>query len=189
MAIHTTEIRETVNKYLTKYPGESDRLVRLIAALDQQTDLTSRREFRGHVTCGVVLLDPAGRVLRIHHNALSRWLLPGGHLEPGDASLSEAALRELTEETGIDASQVQPMPFFGSAPIDIDVHPIPASNTKGEAAHWHFDFRYVLGAPHDLAVDLQQSEVADFRWSEVRELPLEILRGKLWNREQVAPLA
>jgi hypothetical protein len=35
----------------------------------------------------------------IKHNALGRWLLPGGQLEPADTGLLAAARRELAEET------------------------------------------------------------------------------------------
>ncbi|ALO93835.1 NUDIX hydrolase [Streptomyces hygroscopicus subsp. limoneus] len=110
MAMTADHIRATLAAYLDACPEDKERLACLSALLDDSAaDLTSRKEFRGHVTAGTVLADPADRVLHIHHLALGRWLLPGGHLEPGDTSLPAAALRELTEETGIPGSAVVPV--------------------------------------------------------------------------------
>ncbi|MFI6453994.1 NUDIX domain-containing protein [Streptosporangium amethystogenes] len=74
-------------------------------------------------------------------DALDRWLLPGGHLEVSDATLLDAALRELAEETGIPATAVTPA---GERPLHIDIHPIPANPAKGEPGHRHIDFRFLL---------------------------------------------
>jgi 8-oxo-dGTP pyrophosphatase MutT (NUDIX family) len=52
------------------------------------------------VSCGVVLLDRAGRVLLAHATDTTHWDIPKGHCEEGEAPLA-AALRELVEETGI----------------------------------------------------------------------------------------
>jgi len=52
------------------------------------------------VSCGVVLLDPHGRVLLAHATETSHWDIPKGHGEEGEAPLV-TALREMVEETGI----------------------------------------------------------------------------------------
>lgn len=53
----------------------------------------------------VVRRGGSGEVLLLHHAAEDRWCLPKGHVEPGE-SLRAAALREVREETGLDAVEL-----------------------------------------------------------------------------------
>src|SRR5690242_12591617 len=64
----------------------------------------SRRQFTpGHITCTAAVLDPTRkRVLLMFHHRLLRWLLPGGHCEGDDESISGVAEREAVEETGVE---------------------------------------------------------------------------------------
>jgi 8-oxo-dGTP pyrophosphatase MutT (NUDIX family) len=162
VTIALDDIQTVVNEYLRRYSDERGRLSNLLAALAAGWSLASRRESRGHVTCGSILVDPDGRSLHVRHKTLGRWLLPGGHLEDSDSSLLHAALRELREETAIAQEQLEPIQ---DGPIDIDVHAIPANSARGEAEHWHADFVYAFRVTTaDVVLDL--SEVTDFAWLE-----------------------
>ncbi|MFI0722854.1 NUDIX hydrolase [Streptomyces sp. NPDC021224] len=180
MAITAQHIRDTLSCYLDRYPEDGDGLGALADSLaDTPGTITSRKEFRGHVTAGALLLRPDERVLLIRHKALRTWLFPGGHLEDGDDTLLGAALRELSEETGIPAERVTPV---SPIPLHIDVHPIPANPAKGEPAHQHYDVRYLFRTEAADVADvtaLQAEEVTGFAWQPARTLSGEALRGRL----------
>ena len=52
------------------------------------------------ISCGIVLLDPDGRLLLAHATETSHWDIPKGHGEEGEAP-HVTALREMLEETGL----------------------------------------------------------------------------------------
>jgi 8-oxo-dGTP pyrophosphatase MutT (NUDIX family) len=179
MAIPGEEIDALVATYLAAHPDERDRLTRLTAAIGRGGELTSRSVHPGHVTTGAFLLDAEGHLLQIAHKALGRWLNPGGHCEPDDVHLPEAALRELTEETGISRQDILPIAAEDGMPLDIDIHLIPANPDKSEPEHWHYDFRYafrLIGPGH---VELQTDEVDGHRWIPIGEVGDGLIGEKL----------
>jgi len=165
-----SQIAVSVRDYLRRNPAEKAALAPLLELAERQTPVTSRTATPGHVTCGAVVVNADGLVLQIYHKALDRWLLPGGHIESEDVTPLVAAIRELAEETGIDASQVVPL---GGEPVDIDAHEIPANPAKGEPAHTHYDFRFPMriSEPDGLhGVSLQLDEVTAYRWVRASDL-------------------
>ena len=72
------------------------------------------RDLRAHIGhaplwlpgVSVVVLDADGRLLLTHRVDTGEWAVPSGILEPGEQP-GPAALRELREETGIEAELVR----------------------------------------------------------------------------------
>ncbi|MDX3387634.1 NUDIX domain-containing protein [Streptomyces niveiscabiei] len=172
MAITREHIRETLAAYVDARPGEKALLAPVVELLGTDAELASRREFRGHATAGAVLVDDDARVLLVRHNALGVWLTPGGHPEPEDGTLLDAALRKLGEETGISADVTPLLPL----PVHIDVHPIPANPAKNEPAHQHVDFRYLFRLTGKGDITLQTEEVSGSAWRPLTDLTDTTLR-------------
>jgi len=163
-------IDETVRRYYTIFPNEAARHPLLRAQVADGDELTSRRNFRGHITTSATVLnDSATRVLLIHHKFFNLWLPPGGHYE-GDASLWDSGVREVLEETGVSSAQKHPWTQLHAVPVDIDSHPIPANASRGEPAHTHHDFRFLAIASDDSALNPQIEEVHEVRWEPVSAL-------------------
>ncbi|MYR61082.1 NUDIX hydrolase, partial [Streptomyces sp. SID625] len=63
----STGIRQTVEAYLVRHPGERDALAALLAALNRPVDTTARTTLPAHITCSAVVIDRQGRILHIRH--------------------------------------------------------------------------------------------------------------------------
>ncbi|WP_438293149.1 NUDIX hydrolase [Streptomyces sp. HUAS TT7] len=175
MTITTNHIRITLTSYLDQHPENKRELAIVLGLLDDGDDLTSRKTLPGHITAGAILVDANQRILHIHHNATGKWLLPGGHLEPEDGTLLQAAGRELTEETGIPPQVITP---HSEVPLHIDIHPIYANPAKDEPAHQHFDFRFLFRTTADIG-DLQTEEVSDAAWRNIDQITDPQLRHRI----------
>ena len=152
--------RSALEEHARVVPSSAEVVRRMLSLLEQPGAAFSRSNVApGHFTASAFVLCPERRrVLLIHHQKLGRWLQPGGHVEPTDETLLDAARREVAEETGIVAG-----PLLGSGIFDVDIHSIPA--TSKDAAHLHFDVRYAFVTE---GLELAASpEVLGARWVEL----------------------
>jgi 8-oxo-dGTP pyrophosphatase MutT (NUDIX family) len=154
------------------FPGCAEQLGYLPRQLSNgDTQICFRKNYSGHLTASALLLNRASdAALLIRHKFLDRWLQPGGHLDEFENPLT-AAMRELSEETGIAEVRLHQWHSWNAIPIDIDSHSIPRNPGKGEFSHYHHDFLYVLELEH-ASVDfvLQTDEVSEYKWFQFESL-------------------
>jgi 8-oxo-dGTP pyrophosphatase MutT (NUDIX family) len=109
------------------------------------------------------VLDATGdRVLLNLHLKARRWFAFGGHLEPEDATLAAAALREATEESGLLDLELDPVP------VHLSLHTVDFCSPRGPVRHLDVRFLARLGATSKPVVS---EESLDIRWFDVDEVP------------------
>jgi 8-oxo-dGTP pyrophosphatase MutT (NUDIX family) len=131
--------------------------------LEAHHDGLWRSAFPDHLTAGALVVSPdRRRVLLNLHRKAERWFHFGGHLEPGDATLAGAALREATEESGLTGLVVD------AEPLHLSRHAVAFCDPRGTVHH--LDVRFLAVAEPD-GLPLVSEESLDVRWWPVDDLP------------------
>jgi 8-oxo-dGTP pyrophosphatase MutT (NUDIX family) len=144
--------------------AEQERLRLLyLAHLGAEPDAMLRECHPDHLTGSAIIFSADHRrVLLTLHHIVKLWLQTGGHCEPLDQTLAEAALREGREESGIESLTIDPVPVL------LSCHAVPFCGPI-QPAH-HLDVQYVAVAPAD-AVHVISDESDDLAWFDVDDLP------------------
>jgi 8-oxo-dGTP pyrophosphatase MutT (NUDIX family) len=150
------DVRVLVERFAPSDAREAGFRERMLALTTHAAPFARTSFDPGHFTASAFVLSPERDALAlIFHKKLRLWLQPGGHVEASDATVADAARREVVEETGLDGLVLASDGLF-----DIDVHAIPAHGA--ESAHEHFDLRVLFVAKH--ARLRASEEVEGARW-------------------------
>jgi 8-oxo-dGTP pyrophosphatase MutT (NUDIX family) len=118
---------------------------------------------REHLTASCFVFTPdLENVLLCFHKKGQFWVQFGGHIEAADDSVAAAALREATEESGIDGIQL-----IWSSPVDLDRHALGDGFVDCDV-HWDVGVAALLDGA---AVPMASDESEAVRWWPVAELP------------------
>lgn len=152
-----TTLHDDVVASLTAWTPDSaaQRALReaYLGLLLARPDAVSRTCVPGHITASVLVLSPdLARTALVLHPLGRAWFQPGGHLEATDATLADAARREVLEETGLEVE-------LDPTVVHLDCHPITC---RGSAPSRHFDVRFVGVARSDALTISHESD--DLRW-------------------------
>ena len=134
----------------------------VLSFLHARDDACLRECVPGHITASALVLDDSGgQVLLTLHPRLGRWVQLGGHCEDDDGDIVAAALREATEESGVDGLRIEP------DLAAIHVHSLTCS--LGVPTR-HLDLQFVAHAPAGAQIVVSDESV-DLRWWPADGLP------------------
>jgi ADP-ribose pyrophosphatase YjhB (NUDIX family) len=167
-----TPVQTLYNQYVEVFPQEKEalRAFRKQLAAKGEEGITDRKTFdTGHVTAGSIVVSlPSKKVLLIDHAVLRKQLQPGGHVEPEDESILDAAYRECEEEAGISPEALHYIPLSDQnteLPFAISVQDIPANSAKAEPRHQHYDFWYLFTVPDGTSTHSDDDGASNPQWT------------------------
>ena len=161
MSLHQSAI-DALGAWRPEDPAQDSLRHAVLAFLEARADACLRECVPGHITASALVLDHDGtHALLTLHPRVGRWLQLGGHCEPSDDTLVAAALREATEESGIDGLTIAP------TPAALHVHPVTCS--LGVPTR-HLDVQFVVRAPAGAQIAVSD-ESLDLKWWPLAELP------------------
>lgn len=107
-------------------------------------------------SCGFIVLRHVTGIEFLLMQHQDRWDLPKGHVDPGETEM-QCALRELVEETGIEARDIEVDPAFR---YEID-YTVRGKRTNQKPARKTL---VIFMAWLHNEVDIKPTEHLDFRW-------------------------
>jgi 8-oxo-dGTP pyrophosphatase MutT (NUDIX family) len=144
-------------------PGQERLRVELLAHCAEHPDAMAKQGPPAHLTASALVLNPSlDQVLLTLHAKAGLWLQFGGHFEPGDRTVLDAATREAREESGLSELELHP------DLVHVDRHTLIAAGF-GRCSE-HLDLRFA-GIAHDEDAYAVSDESLDVAWWPVDRLP------------------
>ncbi|MET0051543.1 MAG: NUDIX hydrolase [Candidatus Thiodiazotropha sp.] len=145
--MHRQELLKLLDNHRTSFMEEAAYVDKARAFIMAHEDCFHCDLWPAHVTGSVWVVNPArDHVLLLHHRKHDQWFQPGGHAD-GDSDILRVALRETSEETGLDPSHIR---LVDAKLFDVDIHRIPASVRGPE--HEHIDCRFLVEMDDDIEI-------------------------------------
>jgi putative (di)nucleoside polyphosphate hydrolase len=119
------------------------------------------------VSCGTLIVNPAGELLLCHVTHTAKWDIPKGMQDPGESTL-EAAMRELREEAGIayPAERFSDLGVFDYRPDKrLHLYLVRAGEELASLAHLNCTSFF----PHHASGE-DTPEVDGYRWAQRAQL-------------------
>jgi 8-oxo-dGTP pyrophosphatase MutT (NUDIX family) len=161
MSLHASAV-DLLTEWRAPDPGQDTLRHAVLAFLAARPDGCLRSCAPGHVTGSALVVDHTGtQALLTLHPRIGRWLQLGGHCEESDSDIVAAALREATEESGIDGLEID------RSLAALHVHPVTCS--LGVPTR-HLDMQFLVHAPAGAEIACSD-ESLDLRWWPLDGLP------------------
>lgn len=155
------ELLKQLEGYTPRNPQEARDREEILRWLRRQEDVFSRENLTAHFTASAWVVSPDRElVLMAYHRLYNSWAWLGGHAD-GDRNLLRVAMKEAREESGIQI--LRPVT---EEPFSLEILTVQGHEKKGQyvPGHLHLNVTYLLEAPTEQALHIQQDENSAVAW-------------------------
>lgn len=139
----------------------------MLSMLEQQDNVLFRDNLLAHFSASAWVVNKKhDKVLMIYHNIYHSWSWTGGHAD-GEEDLRAVALREITEETGIQNLKVIGDDIFSLETITVDGH---EKRGKYVPSHLHLNVTYLIEADDTEELKVKPDENSGVKWFPMSEV-------------------
>lgn len=152
---------EQIEKYIPSNEQEARDKKQILAFMVANKDCLIRKNTVAHFTTSIWTVNKQRtKTLMVYHNIYDSWSWIGGHAD-GMENLSEVALRELQEETGVKNARLISEAIFSIETLTVDGH-----IKKGVyvPSHLHLNVTYLAEADEAEALVVKEDENQAVRW-------------------------
>lgn len=150
-----------IKNYIPFNEKEAGDKVRILKFIEENPDFLVRENLSGHMTTSIWTVNKERtKTLMVYHNIYDSWSWVGGHAD-GEELLHEVAMRELSEETGVNNASLISDDIFSIEILDVAEH-----EKKGKIvpAHLHFNVTYLAEADEECALHINEEENKGVSW-------------------------
>lgn len=160
-------IKAQIKSYVPFNEQEEVDKQTILSFIDSFDDVLTRQNSYGHLTASAfVVNEDLTKALILHHNIFGGFIYPGGHAD-GEYDLYSVAVREVSEETGLDVVPLIDNSIFALQALPIKGH---VKKEKYVSAHIHYDILYLLVAKN---IDMDKIRILESENSQVKWCDLE----------------
>lgn len=153
-------LKEQIENYIPFNEQENRDKEQFLKFINNFEDVLTRESIFGHFSSSAFVVNKErSRMLVVYHIINDGWIYPGGHAD-GETDLLSVAVREVNEETGLNA-KVLDESIFG-----IQSAPVKGHIKRGNyvSAHIHFDVIYLMEADDTIPLIYREDESKGVKW-------------------------
>ncbi len=161
------DFKKELEKYVPYNEQEENDREMMLKYIDTFEDVLTRENRMCHFTASSWIVNKERtKILMIYHKIYDSWAWTGGHCD-GDSDMLHVALKEATEETGIENFKVLSDGIYSIEIVSVDGH---VKRGKYVPTHLHLNISYLLEADEHDELRIKEDENSGVKWIDISEI-------------------
>ena len=155
------ELWDKIKKYIPTNEQEQRDKEQMLVFMQANENCLTRQNSVAHFTTSIWTVNKERtKTLMVYHNIYNSWSWIGGHAD-GIENLSEVALRELQEETGVKNARLLSDEIFSIETLTVDGHVKKGAYVP---SHLHFNVTYLAETDENEILVVNENENQAVKW-------------------------